>query len=333
MVLRADSSFASNLRRMDKQVSDNDNDVSGDVTVGSVASDELLAPLLSGYRPRQTGTSFCSPSEWETVADVVRRAVGALRVDNPQVVRVSLTAMARLATWAQREGLPLDVGVLLSDRVIEAHVASLGRHNATLRSLLRRVRDANGIEPDNTAVVAYRKRGQSEPFSFDDVTALLLFADSLSNQHRRRNLSGAVLLAAGFGIVGSDLRGRTNSDAHFHGSVRHVRTENRCAPVASRLAAKFEEYLAWCGDGPFISPTKGPNITDHIGLWVREQPGVPRFSTWRLRGFYIVEHLNAGTPLTELLAITGLSSAESFDAFLPYCDPGTSVCPLTDGAR
>jgi len=289
------------------------------------AAEPVFEGTIGSYNPLKSKFSLCSKEEWEAVAPVVRSAVGRLDRLADRGMRPYLTAMTRLAVWALREGLPLNVEVLLSNSMIEAHIATLDGSVGTFRSQLRRLAAANSVPVESTGRGIDRPT-YSQPYTLDEVRALLRFATSHSNENRRRQLTGFLLLGAGCGFSRGDLRGVCRDDVHRHNEVLYVRTANRCAPILDVVADDFEAYLGWCGDGPFVGVKSGSNITDQMARWVGERAGLPKLSGDRLRAFFILEHLRRGTPLIELLAICGFTHAEALDAYLPFLPAPMSPC-------
>jgi len=62
-------------------------------------------------------------------------------------------------------------------------------------------------------------------------------------------------------------------------------------------------------------------ISDFVA---RSQGDVP-LQTRRMHATWVVQHLEAGTPLVPLLRAAGLTSPEAFDRFLPFVRPPTEA--------
>lgn len=289
------------------------------------AAEPAFGGIIGSYNPLKSKFPICTRDEWEAVAPVVRSAVGRLDRLADRGMRPYLTAMTRLAVWAHREGLPLGVEVLLSHPMLEAHTATLDGSAGTFRSQLRRLAAANGVQVEATGRGIDRPE-YSQPYTLDEVRALLRFATSLSNETRRHRLTGFLLLGAGCGFSRRDLRGVCRTDVHRHDEVLYVRTANRCTPILDVFIPEFEAYLSWCGDDPFVGVKSGSNITDQMVRWVGDRAGLPKLSGDRLRAFFIVEHIRRGTPLLDLLAFCGFTHAESLDAYLAFLPAPMSPC-------
>ena len=294
----------------------------------SVESGPVSGPIGS-YNPLRARSAVCLPEEWVAVGPVVRDVVSRLDGVQERAVRRYLSTMTQFAVWAFREGLPLDADVLLSHQVIDTYVRSVESSPGTIRSRLRRLAAANGVMTETTGLKFDRPR-YMKPYSVDEVRSLLSFASSHSNETRRRQLTGFVLLGAGCGFSRSDLRGVSRGDVHRHGDVLHVRAKNRCVPVLDVVVDDFNDYLDWCGDDPFVGVKTSTNITDRMVSWVRGSSGVPHLSGDRLRAFFIVEHLLRGTPVSQLMAICGFVRLEPFDKYLEFLPSPETSCGFLD---
>ncbi len=281
--------------------------------------------IIGSYNPLKSKFPLCSREEWLVVGTVVRAAVAGLEGFEDRGLRPYLTGMTRLAVWAHRQGLPMSIDVLLSHPMLEAHAAALTGSVGTFRSQLRRLAAANGVAVEATGL-GFDRPGYSQPYTLDEVHALLRFASSHSNENRRRQLTGFLLLGAGCGFSRGDLRGVCKNNVHHHTEVPYVRTTNRCTPILDLFVPEFEEFLGWCGDGPFVGVTSNGNITDRLASWVGERAGLPKLSGDRLRAFFIVEHLRRGTPLIELLGICGFTRTEALDSYLAFLAAPTTPC-------
>lgn len=226
-------------------------------------AEPVFEGIIGSYNPLKSKFALCSKEEWADVAPVVRAAVSRLEGLEARSLRPFLTGMTRLAVWAHREGLPLEINVLLSHQTIEAHAATLSGSAGTFRSQLRRLAGANSV-PVGATGLGFERPSYSQPYTLEEVQALLRFATAHSNENRRRQLTGFLLLGAGCGFSRGDLRGVCNDNVHHHNEVPYVRTANRCTPILDVLVPEFEAYLTWCGDGPFVGVKTTGNITDRM---------------------------------------------------------------------
>lgn len=291
------------------------------------AGTDGVSPLVGSYNPLKSRIPICTAEEWAAVETLVREVVARLPGLEDRGVRPYLTSVTRLAVWVFREGLPVEVEVVLSSQMIEAHVASLPSSRATVRSALRRVAAMNGVATEGPAA-GYSRPKYSQPYSSEEFWALLRFALALSNAHRRRQLVAFLLLGAGCGFSRGDLRGISAADVHCHDDVQFVFSSGRCAPVLPMLAEPFAEFLSWCGDGPLLMAAPTGNVTDRMVSWVGERAGVPKLSGDRLRAFYVCELLSSGMPLLQVMSFAGLATAGSLDQYLEFIVQPPRACDL-----
>jgi integrase len=220
--------------------------------------------VIAGYDPERSKVAVCTKAEWKLVAPLVRRAVGNLDVASGRGIRPYLTAMTRLSAWAHGQGLDLVESVVLSSLVIEAYVAQLEGSQGTYRAQLRRLAVKNGVQSSDDpreAVRGYGRRAVTEPYSLDEVRALLAFAAAQQTDLRRRCLTAFVLLGAGCGLSRGALRGVCRNDVSRHSGVPHVHVADRCVPVLPELHADFDRLVAEfessgvASDEPFVGVT------------------------------------------------------------------------------
>ena len=301
--------------------------------------------LVFTYNPLKSRTTLVTADQWLTVAPVVQTAVASLSATgewSDRGIRPYLTDATRHVAWCLKEGLPLECATIWSQAVIEAHTKTLAQSQGTVRARLRKIAAANGIgnKPDS-GTQRYGRRTNSDPYTREQTTGLLTFANNLTNGHRRRQLVGGILLGAACGFARGDLRGVAKHDVHQHESetgqgdrsmaALWVRTHNRCTPVRPEYLDAFSEYLTWCGDQPFVGPKEpglatSSNITDRLVSWVGEREGVAKLNFDRLRSYFLVSHLKENTPLRELLYISGLSTIEALEPHLTHVDQYTTTC-------
>ena len=293
-----------------------------------VVNAETVASI-AGYYPLKSTTPLCSKEEWERIGPFVRETVSRLSYLAPLGVRSYLTAMTRLATWADREGLGLDRETLLSSPVVEFYVSTMNSSQKDYRSYLRRLGREWGIEVAPTTK-SYARSEYQPPYTLQEITAFLTFAAAMSNQLRRERLSAVVLLGAGAGIVRGDLRGIDRDAVHEHDGVLHVSVAGRCVPIRPELQEAMADFVSWCStDKPFFEGKPGANITNQIRGWVEERGGLAEFSTDRLRAYFVCAHLREGTGLLELMNLTGFAKPDSLGRYVDMCDRPKDGCDRT----
>lgn len=282
--------------------------------------------FIANYTPLKSRFAVCTKEQWSAVQNVVRACVTPLPVSSIHSLRPYMTPTTRLAVWAYQEGLPLDRETLLSSPVIEAFTNSLTCSAPTYRSALRRVAKANQIslEPSN---ISYAKALAKQPYTEDEIKALLGFANSLSNKLRKQRLSWAVLVGAGCGFARSDLRNLKRSGLHQHDKDWFFATSSRCAKISAGFVEPIRDLYKICDSDLIFGSTKSRNITDTFRIWVGERRGVPVFSADRLRATYVCSLLQQNTGICDLLSWTGLQNADALDTYLKFLTPPAPKCP------
>ena len=288
------------------------------------------ATFIARYYPLKSTTPLCSKEEWGRIGPFVRETVSRLFHLAPLGVRSYLTAMTRLAAWADREGHQLDRETLLSSRVVEFYVSTLTSSQKDYRSYLRRLAQAWGIEVAPTTK-SYERPEYQQPYSIEEVTAFLTFAAAMSNPLRRERLSAVVLLGAGAGIVRSELRDIDRGAVHEHDEVLHVAVAGRCVPVRPELQEAMANFVSSCSAaGPFLGGKPGSNITAAVGSWVEDRAGLANFSVDRFRAYFVCTHLREGTGLLEMMNLTGFAHPDSLGPYLNMCDLPPAGCDRTE---
>ena len=135
------------------------------------------------------------------------------------------------------------------------------------------------------------------------------------------------------------LRGR---DVIRHGrrvSVHVSGPAARVVPVAADYAGRAAGLAAGAGHAHLFRP--GPadrgykNFVTSFARTLAADPAAPRLGLGRCRSSFICDHLAAGTPVAELLAITGICQAESLARYARHVDsaPAKAVLRAWDKHR
>ena len=103
-------------------------------------------------------------------------------------------------------------------------------------------------------------------------------------------------------------------------------------PVTAGYAGRAAGLAADAGDGHLFRP--GPasrgykNFAANFGRTLTADPAAPRLTLGRCRSSFICGHLAAGTPVAELLAITGICRAESLARYARHVGGAPSKAAL-----
>jgi hypothetical protein len=128
------------------------------------------------------------------------------------------------------------------------------------------------------------------------------------------------------------LRGTGVSRSGRRVTVRVGGPAARVVPVTSAYAGRAAGLAAAAGDGHLFRP--GPagrgykNFVTNFARTLAADPAAPRLGLGRCRSSFICDHLAAGTPVGELLAITGICRAESLARYARHAGGGPSKAAL-----
>ena len=235
---------------------------------------------------------------------------------------VTATAVRGLSRFALARGIPAGPEFLLDYDVIEAFcVAGLnGRAcstRGTYRSALYRLAAPVHGEPGQRAT-PFAGAKAPVPYSPADRAELAALAAAQRDAARRASALALVVFGIGAGLRPGELVALRGSDVSCRGRRVTVRVGGpaaRVVPVTAGYAgraaglARGAEHAHLFRPGPADRGYK--NFVTKFARAVAADPAAPRLGLGRCRSSFICDHLAAGTPLGELLAITGICQAES----------------------
>lgn len=295
-----------------------------------VFMDEKAMKQVNDYTP---SIDTCTAEEWLMVRPFVVAAVAPVTAPASAVGPLA-GITTQLAVWALGNGFDLSVDALFSPLSIESFVAIRGGdHRGTVRSWLRRIATAHGIEDARPVKVVYGRTQKQQVYAPGEVLALRQFANGLSNENRETTLRAMFALGFGCGLSAGDMKLVSADCVHVHddGLVAVVvpGENERCVPV---LASWVDDLLvaAECRPtGSLVSNSSGKNTTNEPARWMRGKTGLPLFNTFRMRGTWAVEHLTLGTSLVELMHWMALGNVEALQPYFeqvsyrPECTGGS----------
>ncbi len=223
-----------------------------------------------------------------------------------------------LVSFAAGAGLTGNLSVLLDPDVVEAFVVGglPGRSSATrgtYRSVLHALADPPGGRGTPLA-------GARAPAPYAPAERACLLAMATAQRHQAKRSSALSMLWCGIAaglrpgelvaLRGSDIRRqRASIVVHVAGPRRRV------VPVAERHAAAMVTVARRAGGDVVFRPGGAEraykNFVNDFARHLVTDPAAPRLSMGRCRASFICDHLAAGTPLDELIAICGLVEVES----------------------
>jgi integrase len=236
--------------------------------------------------------------------------------------RVTAPALRGLSRFADARGVPASLEFRLDYDVIEAFcVAGLaGRASSTrgtYRSALYRLAEAvHG--PAGQRATPFAGARAPAPYSAAERAELAAVAAAQRDPARRSSALALVVFGIGAGLRPGELVALRGGDVFRRGRRVMVAVSGppaRVVPVASRYAGRAWELARGAGSGHVFRP--GPadrgykNFVANFALGLSADPSAPVLSMRRARSAFICDHLAAGTPVGELLAITGIAEAGS----------------------
>jgi integrase len=235
---------------------------------------------------------------------------------------VTAPALRGLARFADSRGIPSGREFLLDYDVIEAFcVAGLaGRTSSTrgtYRSALYRLAEA-ARGPAGQRATPFAGARAPAPYSPAERAELAAVAAAQRDPATRASALAMVVFGIGAGLRPGELVALRGSDVTRHGRRVAVHVGGpaaRVVPVTAGYAGRAWELACRAGSGFVFRP--GPadrrykNFATNFARGLAADPAAPRLSVRRARSTFICGHLAAGTPLRELLAITGVCQAES----------------------
>jgi integrase len=248
-------------------------------------------------------------------------------------------ALRGLSWFARTRGIPASWEFLLDYDVIEAFcVAGLPgarpSTRGTYRSALYRLAAPVHGEPGLRGT-PFAGATPPPPYSPADRAELAAIAAAQRDPAKRRSALAMVVFGAGAGLRPGELVALRGSDVTRHGRRVAVHVSGpaaRVAPVTAGYAGRAWELARRAGSDFVFRP--GPadrgykNFVTNFARTLAAGPAAPRLTLSRCRSSFICGHLAAGTPVAELLAITGICQAESLARYAHHVDGAPAKAAL-----
>ncbi|MEC5170373.1 hypothetical protein [Glaciihabitans sp. GrIS 2.15] len=273
---------------------------------------------------------------WSTIGEFVTDAVREAAAESVYNERDLFAAVTPLVLWAwQSQGWPLERDVIFTVEAIESFVG-MGLHhyrsNAgrnTLRSRLLRVSETVLPDAEPPELRPLGGSDPSQPYSPSQVTLLRGWAVNQQTVGRRSNAEALLALGLGAGLAGREILALTAADIDVDDAGVVIRVSGdraRDIPVLARWEDQLIDHLDRIADGYVFRQNRSSLNHNLITDFVSRDPARLPLTTRRMHATWIVNHLEAGTPLVPLLRAAGLSSPEALDRFLRF----VPVTPSTD---
>ena len=241
---------------------------------------------------------------------------------SPARQEVAAPALGGLRRFASARGIPAGPEFLLDYDVIEAFcVAGLPgarpSTRGTYRSALHRLAAPVHGEPGQRGT-PFAGAKPAPPYSPAERAELACIAAAQRDAAKRASALAVVVFGIGAGLRPGELVALRGTDVSRRGrrvTVRAGGPAARAVPVSPGYAGRAAGLAAAAGDGHLFRP--GPadrsykNFVTNFARTLAADPAAPRLALGRCRSSFVCDHLAAGTPVAELLAITGICQAES----------------------
>lgn len=244
---------------------------------------------------------------------------------------VTVTAVRGLSRFAAARGIPAGVEFLLDYDVIEAFcVAGLPgarpSTRGTYRSALYRLAAPVHGEPGQRGT-PFAGAKAPPPYSPAERAALAAIAVAQRGLAKRVSALALVVFGIGAGLRPGELVALRGSDVSRRGRQVRVRVAGpaaRVVPVTAAYGGRAAALAAAAGHAHLFRPGRADrgykNFVTNFAQALAADPAAPRLALGRCRSSFICGHLAAGTPVGELLAVTGICQAESLARWARHVD-------------
>jgi hypothetical protein len=277
---------------------------------------------IEGYAPRDVPT----PVWEEKLRPFVIPALHAADPVGTAAMERFARVLTLIAAWCLREGIPLDVELVLDPDTVERFCStglkktpSRGSYRATLRRLGRELTTKAPWDPRPEPMPA---RKLSPPYPAAEMKTLWRDITRQSTPRRRRATKALYLLGAGAGLDGRWARKVRGTDVRRVDGVVLVSVGSprpRDVPVLKEYEEDLLALAAEAGEEYLVGGrTTHRNRTNEIVARFEDGHAHLKLDPKKLRSTWIVTHLTMGTRLPELLKAAGTSRIETFDTLLAY---------------
>jgi integrase len=248
-------------------------------------------------------------------------------------------AVRGLRRFAAARGIPASREFLLDYDVIEAFcVAGLpGRASSTrgtYRSALYRLAAPVHGEPGQRGT-PLAGATPPPPYSPAERAELAAIAGAQRDPVKRASALAVVVFGIGAGLRPGELVALRGSDVSRRGRRVTVLVGGpaaRVVPVTSAYAGRAAGLAAGAGHAHLFRPGAADrgykNFVTNFARALAADPAAPRLNAGRCRSSFICGHLTAGTPVGQLLAITGIGQAESLARYARHAGGAPSKAAL-----
>ncbi|HEX4402889.1 MAG TPA: hypothetical protein VHZ98_16325 [Galbitalea sp.] len=266
--------------------------------------------------------------EWVAVRAFVKDAViiSSTRTTYP-LSRLFQVITAHVIWCTSAQGLPLDPAVIFTPRVIDAFCVQASDNEATqgtYRSSLLTVSRALYPDLHPEPLTPMHKREIQRPYSISDLEHWRGWAKGQRTLLHREKASLLLGFGVGAGLTPVEIAGVARD--HLHIDQGGVVIE-----VVGRNAREVPVLREWERTLTRVAKLREPGEPMWGNHWRRDTKNLlssftavcvgtsPNYA--RLRGTWLVTHLQRGTPMKELFQAGGLKHFSNLNQYLQYVDP------------
>ncbi|MFJ8449488.1 hypothetical protein [[Kitasatospora] papulosa] len=280
---------------------------------------------IAQYRPSNR------PPAWERVADEVRTTVARATPTTTHRARDLLTALTRIAVYADQQGHPADARRWLAPAMVERFAAAgcpevSEATRANYRACLTALRTAVfGPDLPGGRPIPLAASDASAPYSRNDIADLWAWAGGQSTAELRRGLRLLLALGLGCGLDTTEIIPLQGPDVRVlddGASVVAVRGSRTRLIICSRPYERTVAEAATRADTGYLFRSgcfaRSSNTVTDLVYRAGRDTRVPRLVMGRCRATWLVERMNIPIPLPVLLAAAGLDSLHALSRLLPH---------------
>lgn len=282
------------------------------------AVNPAIVERIERYKPQKKSMA---EDAWVEVADFAREAVRKAQPSTPGVATLELLIVAQFANWCREQSLPLDPETILTPDWVDEYDrqklrGSLARKDD--RTRLRRVATAATRKapwPQSPQLV--RRSRIQPPYSAHELTMLATVADGQPTRRARDTAWAILALGLGCGMWPREMLLARAADIEVDAAYVVVAVHGeapRRVPVLPRYAPVLRELSHRAPDARLV---EGANRLDNIILKLRKVEGV-RFQPTRMRITWLVDVMNTGLTVPEVVTLSGLSTTHCLLNLVPY---------------
>ncbi|OLT17498.1 hypothetical protein BJF80_16920 [Serinicoccus sp. CUA-874] len=275
---------------------------------------------IQGYRPQ---AKSIPADEWMEVADFTREAVRIAQPSTPGVATTELKVVAQFANWCRGQSLPLDPETILTPAWVNEYDrqklrGSLARKDE--RARLRRIAvAATRKAPWGPVPDAVRRSPMLPPYSDVELALLATLADGQPTSRVRDAAAAILALGLGCGFRSREIIYSRAGDIEPGPDFVTVTTYGeapRRVPVLPRYAPLLRKLSTRSPDARLVP---GGDRLDNVMKKFRKVGGITIQPT-RMRTTWLVDVLNAGVTVPELLVVSGMSTTHSLLRYAEFLD-------------